>query len=327
MKRKILQLVFFILLFVAANAQTDKTDADNSSKAVKKYIDKIIDIIKSYSIYKDSINWEILNLEVKEASKGVNDVAKTKNIVRRIMNTLREVGDKHSFFMTPEKVKELSAEGHAISNPENKYLGNGIGYIKVPGFLDLNDAKAQNFAVTIQNKIKETDNANAINGWVIDLRNNAGGNMWPMIAGLGPLTGNATLGYLVYTKRETPWFYKNGKVNGLKVNDPYTPKTSSPKIAILIDSLTASSGEFTAISFIGKENTKIFGEHSAGYTTSNYTFPLSDGALLFLAVGYAADRSKKIYVNGIEPDVLVAEKIKDNQDNYLNVAVKWLTGQ
>jgi Peptidase family S41 len=325
MNQKIIPFIFFMTLSVVGNAQTDNTD--NGQKAVKKYIDKIVDIIKSYSIYKDSINWEILNLEIKEASKGVTEISKTKNIVRRIMNTLREVGDKHSFYMTTEKVKELSAEDHAITNPENKYLGNGIGYIKVPGFLDLNEAKALNFAITIQNKIKEIDNANSINGWVIDLRNNAGGNMWPMIAGLGPLTGNATLGYLVYTKKETPWFYKNGKVNGLKVNAAYTPKTSSPKIAVLIDSLTASSGEFTAISFIGKENTKIFGEHSAGYTTSNYTFPLSDGALLFLAVGYAADRSKKIYVNGIEPDILVTEKVKDNQDNYLNVAIKWLSGQ
>jgi len=35
-------------------------------------------------------------------------------------------------------------------------------------------------------------------GWIIDLRGNSGGNMYPMLAGLSSLLGEGVLGYDVY---------------------------------------------------------------------------------------------------------------------------------
>ena len=34
-------------------------------------------------------------------------------------------------------------------------------------------------------------------GWIVDLRGNFGGNMWPMLLSVEPLIGNGTLGYFV----------------------------------------------------------------------------------------------------------------------------------
>lgn len=48
-------------------------------------------------------------------------------------------------------------------------------------------------------------------GWIVDLRGNGGGNMWPMIAGVGPVLGEGTAGAFVDPDDNvTLWGYANG---------------------------------------------------------------------------------------------------------------------
>ena len=90
----------------------------------------------------------------------------------------------------------------------------------------------------------------------------------------------------------------------------------------MIGEETSSSGEMTTISFIGKNNTKLFGQPSGGYTTANQGFKLSDGSYIYLATSYTADRNSKKYLSKIIPDIIVQN---DNSfDNCLETASKWL---
>lgn len=93
---------------------------------------------------------------------------------------------------------------------------------------------------------------------------------------------------------------------------------------MLIDSLTASGGEMTAISFLGIPNVKTFGHSSAGYTTSNGTFPLSNGSHLYLATSHAADRTGKVYRENIFPDVTVEDNSNTKDDEVVEEAKKWI---
>ena len=97
---------------------------------------------------------------------------------------------------------------------------------------------------------------------------------------------------------------------------------SSP-IAVLINSFTATSGEMTAISFLGLPNVKTFGQPSAGYTTANFTYTLSNGTVLQLATSYAADRKRKVYKGKIIPDFLIKENTITD-DDVLEAAKKWI---
>jgi len=92
----------------------------------------------------------------------------------------------------------------------------------------------------------------------------------------------------------------------------------------LIDSKTASSGEMTAISFIGLPNVKVFGQPSAGYVTANATIHLSDGTQLNLATSNVADRTHKIYSDKIIPDVIVNIQTDSTIDETLGASKKWL---
>jgi len=172
--------------------------------------------------------------------------------------------------------------------------------------------------------IQSIETAHRIDGWVVDLRSNGGGNMYPMIVGLGPLIGDGIAGYFVSPKNTRPWRYIKGSSARVKIQSPYLLKNPTAKIAVLIGPNTASSGEMTALSFIGKHNVKLFGQPTSGYTTGNDGFKLSDGAYLYLAVTYTADRNKKKYLGKIDPDILVESMETGNDDTTIETAKKWL---
>ena len=82
----------------------------------------------------------------------------------------------------------------------------------------------------------------------------------------------------------------------------------------------------TASSLMGRNNTKTFGEQSAGYTTTNQGFKINEHAGLNLAVGYVTDRTGKVYVLNIKPDheIIGGDDFDDllNDQKIIN-ALKW----
>ncbi|WP_316803682.1 S41 family peptidase [Pedobacter nototheniae] len=300
------------------------------SKEVVKFVNDFSTIIKQNSIYKDSLNWTSIDADVKDLSMGLKTVEETKPITAYILQKLRDAGDNHSFFQTKTNAQSYASGNVNPDKVKSKLLDGHIGYLSVPGFGSLDKKTMNDFANEIQEQIKKLDTENALEGWVVDLRTNTGGNMYPMIAGLGPLTGSGILGYFVSDngekKKMNPWSYsatkKNNSTMGIDLEHPYFLKNVNAKVAVLVGSSTGSSGEMTTVSFIGKANTKLFGEPTGGFTSANSGFKLSDGSYLYLAVGYVADRNKKEYRSKIIPDVIVKSTAKD--DLVLKSATDWL---
>lgn len=300
------------------------------SKEVVKYISDFSKIIKQNSIYKDSLNWTKIDEDVKELSMGLKTVDETKPVTSYLIEKLRGAGDNHSFFQTKTNAQKYASGNTNPDKVKSNLLNGNIGYIYVPGFGSLDKKTMDEFASDIQQQIKKLDEENTLQGWVVDLRRNTGGNMYPMIAGLGPLTGAGELGYFVSVngenKKFSAWSYsateKNNSTMGITVEHPYTIKKIDSKVAVLVGPWTGSSGEMTTVSFIGKPNTKLFGEQTSGYITANRGFKLSDGSYLYLAVSYVADRNKKEYRSKINPDVLV--KSTPTDDLTLKAANAWI---
>ena len=307
-------------------------NAAPASAEVASYIASFLKIVKENSIYTDSLNWPRLEKAVQVISAGMTKVDEVKPVLDYVISELRNVGDNHSYLQNKVASTQYTQTNSNPTKPESKLLDGGIGYISVPGFSTTNEKISVEFATEIQNMILDLETKNDIKGWIVDLRGNTGGNMYPMIAGLGPLTGEGTLGYFIRmdNKKESsgPWFYKKGssgagKHKTVTVSKPYKLKNSNAKVAVLIGPKTSSSGEMTAISFIGKKNAKTFGTLSGGYTTGNASYSLSDGATLLLAASFTADRNQIRYPKKIIPDVLI-EVSKQGSDEVLKKSSDWL---
>jgi len=192
-------------------------------------------------------------------------------------------------------------------------LESGLGYIDVPGVV----GGGESFDRDAVAAIREVDRA-PICGWVVDLRRNVGGNMWPMLHAVRPILGEGN-----------PFTYRYGK--GPWSQEPVYPlRQPNPAIAVLTSRLTVSSGELLTVAFRGPSATRTFGEATSGLSTSNMNYPLVDGAMLVVTTSRAADRTGRVYDGPIQPDQPVEidwTRIGTGDDPVIRVASSWLQEQ
>ncbi|MFL9835813.1 S41 family peptidase [Chryseobacterium terrae] len=84
-------------------------------------------------------------------------------------------------------------------------------------------------------------------------------------------------------------------------------------VVILTSCYTASAGEMTAVSLIGRKNTYVVGEPIAGYTTAVQGFSINNNAGVNLSTDYVFDRNFKTYTSNIlpHPEVLAGDNLED----------------
>jgi C-terminal processing protease CtpA/Prc len=280
-----------------------------------------------HSLLRDSINISKLKYLALEIAGNAKIYSDCYLAIDFLLGSLRPYGDEHSFFMSPEEVKNWKNEGSQVSKIRfsTAKIMDGCGYILVPPFHGGNPKQMLAFADSLQKQIQFLSNA-GIKGWILDLQENTGGNMEPMIAGLGPLFSSEKLGSLIdVNKQPDSWYYKNGKYygddyRGWNVTHPVHFDSKLP-IALLTNNQTGSSGEAVVVSFIGNANTKRFGQSTWGLTTGNGSFDLEDGSKIFLASTIMSDRNGKEYTGSIPPDVDLTGK---TQEEVIQAAVKWI---
>ena len=298
-----------------------------ASTLATHYITAACDTIAKHSLMNDSVDLAAL----KRTALQIAGPAKTyADCHLAIVYLLRALGDEHSFFMTPEEVAGWEHDDSPAANiqyAEFKVI-NRCGYISVPPFHGGNTTLMQAYSDSIQAALRKLDRMN-IKGWIIDLRQNTGGNMSPMIAGLGPLFDSERLGSLVENSGHAEsWFYRNDAYfweseKILAASNPVRLLTKRPT-AVLIGHQTGSSGEIVVISFIGNSRTKIFGMPTWGLTTGNGDFDLPDGARMMLASTIMADRNGKLYHGPIEPDERILQSDDPANDAEITAAVRWI---
>ena len=292
------------------------------------YLDEALDIMQEHSLNREQINWERLRGRARSRAMGASTPEDT---YIAIQFALKDLGDQHSFFMTPEQFAELEEGTMNLSSPDpsGRLLDSGLGYIMLPGFAGLGD-DANKYATEIQEIIREIDQDSPC-GWIVDLRQNIGGSMWPMLAGIGPILGECRVGAFVSPDGEqVSWTYTQGQAwegNSLQAavtGTAYEMGNPSPPVAVLIGPRTSSSGEAIAVAFRGRPNTHSFGQATMGLSTANESFELSDGARIFLTVSVFADRTGQQYGSVIAPDEVVGQ---EEEELTLKTAVDWLLEQ
>lgn len=305
-------------------------DADTTSQVppaaiAAAYLDQVIGIMRTNSMNRLRIDWTAFERAVHGAAGNAQTVADTYPAIRVALGLL---SDGHSSFRTREGnvlfVPVLSCSAPSAARP---VLPATIGYVRVRAFSG-SQAESDAFAQRLQDSIVANDRDGLV-GWIVDLRGNTGGNMWPMIAGIGPILGETSLGYFIGpTGMQSHWEYRAGAsvLNGTPVvtmPNPIRLRRENPRVAVLTDNLVASSGEAVAISFRKRPDTRTFGMATCGLSTANSPFPLPDGALLNLTTAVMADRTKVEYGKSIPPDETIVD-----ENGLAQRAVSWLlTGQ
>jgi C-terminal processing protease CtpA/Prc len=334
MKTISILVVLFVSVLAAcdgfSNTPASPTTTPSISPETAKYLNDALDIMQNNSINKHKIDWPALRADILNAAADAKTPADTYPFIKMALSRLN---DHHSIFIDPQEAS--AAESGASPTPmppEIKLVENKFGYVAVPGYWGLNQDLINQYGTDMQKQIEELDRLKPC-GWIIDLRENIGGNMWPMLIGIGPILGEGKAGsWIDADGNRTDWSYLKGKgmidteVASEVIGEPYHLLNPDAPVAVLFGPKTASSGEVILISFIGRNNTRTFGSNSGGYTTANEGFPLRDEAIIFLTTAVTEDRTGKLYTNAVIPDVKT-----DGANNYAgpipDEALQWLGDQ
>ena len=317
---KYISIICLSLSLISCGSGNKKTVSQSS--LAKNYISEVLNIMRENVVTRYNVDWGNLESEVNTLAANVSSIKDTYPVITKALELL---GTNHSFlrFSSGDFVAYHSILNCEQSFEINELIIENIGYVRVDGFSSSNDDLIKNSAIQIQNSIAKQDNENLL-GWVVDLRDNNGGNMWSMIAGLGPLFDDNVLGHFIDADENVvSWGYDNGSSlenyqKRVTVDEPYRLLNSLPKIAILSSKRLASSGEAILIAFKKQFNVRVFGTDSCGLSTSNSMFKLSDGSELYLTTAIMADREQNKYGDSVPVDQI------EDQADVLNKAIEWL---
>lgn len=299
------------------------------SLEARNYLGRALKIIRTQHINAPNGDWAAIEARAYRHGAGASVPRDTYPAIRGVLSAM---GDNHSFLLPPRRSQAPAATAAVPPTrplPSYSLMDGCFGYVSVPPLIMLGAAD-RSFGWTYLQRLREgvrTLDRTPLCGWIIDLRENSGGNMWPMLNGLTPLLGTPPFGSFVSPAgKKDRWVIDRGlvTVEGDDLRDlgltsgGFRPRQFAAPVAILLGPNTASSGEAVAIAFAGRPSTRSFGRQSAGYTTANLTTDLSDGAILGVASSWEADRLGREYRHSITPDETVAE------GDEMKVAALWL---
>lgn len=311
MKRRSL---FVILVFVTA------CSADNSVEPTtgKDYLAAMLSAITKNSAYATTFDWNAYRTGLETTAGSSLGVDEAMGYVKQ---ALQKVNDPHSWFNSYGygfKTNPDDPECNGVAETTVPTIPN-IGFIKITGsFVGAEDV--------YQKSIKDQDNKE-IKGWIVDLRGIPANEIWPMLAGIGPILGDGIAGYYFTATSEKTFGYQSGKAmeNGttakITVATPYTLINKNPKVAVLINNGTTTAGEALVIAFKGRANTKFFGKATCGRPGSIKSISIGEyQSEIALTTELVADRDKNKQLSPVTPDV----EVVTNTSEIYEKAAAWI---
>ncbi|HWV24937.1 MAG TPA: S41 family peptidase [Thermomicrobiales bacterium] len=315
---------------------------DPSNVSADAYLDAAIDFAQTHSLWRDRMDWALTRrtahdlLSNQPVDQGMGRAHRSIQYV--VSEIWRVGGDGHNWFGANMSGNAEASRSAPLPLPTGELLSKSVGYLAVPGFGGDSDQALQ-FVTAGRDLIKGAAAGGAC-GWIVDLRDDIGGNMYPMVGGVAPLLpAGAIMGFHAVNGAEVMVTY-DGK-GGFEVADQLMDPAYSPAVpvstrldrypvAVLIGPKTASAGEATALAFAGRDRTRFFGATTARFATAPVFLHLFDGAMLKLSAAWMVGPHGAIYPNAIAPDVPIASGAVNqasSNDTVVQAAREWLYQQ
>lgn len=305
--------------------------------------EQMMGLLEHRALYRDQVDWAALRRDLA----ATHDPDRQR---RLLSGAIDRATAGHGGWMSAEELHDVyrkkgigsSVAPAAVSpaGPEETYrIDARLGLINVGPYLpdpglprgQQRDAERQQ-AHRLQDVLWRQDDGSRC-GWIVDLGDNTGGDMWPMLLGVGPLLpgragGPDVVGHFLDATGLQPWRYREGAVwvgQSLRLApDDAARRLRRPDapVAVLQSDRTASSGEAIVLALRGRPHSRSFGTSTMGYSTGNAPVTLVDGSTLLLTSTVMKDRNGVGDGSRIVPDVVAMQRAEA-----LRLAQAWLLEQ
>ena len=270
--------------------------AVSCSDSNKAYVRKAVRLMDKAGLFAEGPQWDAAKAEALAASPATLEEA--QEIVK---TALKVAGGKHSFLQDASSVSEEAASEDWPA-PSVSAQDDGIVIIKLPPFSG-NSAEGVKYAEAVLGALPD-----GLPGAVIDLRDDRGGNMYPMIAAIHRFLPDGEI-LRFRTRKRTQWIML---ANAMQIAGVKQQARIECPVAILTNEWTGSSGEAVLLCFRGLDGVRVFGVPTAGYASANQPFPLPDGSNLVLTTGCDVARTGEAFCDDpIVPDVTTETPLED----------------
>lgn len=315
-----------------------------------EYVEVALDAMEAYHWNSQAVNWA----EVRDEASGDLSADPTQAEAHAALsNAVRAFDTLHSAFIPPGAQRGDSDTLQEL--PVGDRIGD-IGYVTVPPIGGGEVDHLREYLQAAYDALEEADTPDPACGWIVDLRDNTGGNLEPMLHAVSGLLGEGRV--LSSTSRLADSWVEVGPNGALEFGDeegsldvlespliersrfpeeiaqerrdifeayqPYLPIRDDPPIAVLTSNRTASAGEVMVIAFTGRPHTRTIGGVTFGVPTGVAGFRMVDGAILSLAVSTFSDRDGVSYTGNLVPDSIVADTGGSGEGAILSAAIDWL---
>lgn len=345
-----------LLAFALASPAQEPPPFDAAAR-----VREAIGVVRPVAYRSAHVDWAALEVEMLAQADGARDTA---DMLPAYQTLVAGLGDGHSFIQPPPAVmatwrerhgdrafrpdlasgRDVTSAFHARSDVSHRDVAltprRHARLVVAPAFAgNAQGARAEAYADALFNAVAEAPPSTC--GYILDLRGNVGGNIWPMLTGLSGLLGDGPQGLFRDAQGRDTAFARlrdgqaviaEGDAAGTVMSQapawrPLPERLEAP-VAVLIDDATASSGEGVALAFVGRPATRSFGGRTYGVASANDGFPLSDGVNLVITVAMMRDRDGRTYPQGLSPDQPVPHgegAPEDPDDAVVEAARAWLS--
>jgi hypothetical protein len=308
---------------------TGRTGAP-SARRLRGYLTDAVEEIRGTALFSSTVDWDGVDRDAQAVLGAATCYADTHAFLDAL---LKQAGGHHSFLIPPGPAgprRPGAPMPAGPATPSGELIGTGltvVAYLRLPTLPGGREATRGYLA----------DGAAAMGGllaarpcgWIVNLRANLGGGIWPMLAVVAPLLPDGVLGhFLVPDGRVQVWSAHRGRIRldrrtMARSRTPRPPEEHTP-VAVLTSRRTASAGEAVALAFRAQPRARLIGTPTAGFTTGNRTHLLRDGTRLLISGVRYADQQR----NPVEGPVPVDELLTDNsRDAALDAALAWIHGR
>lgn len=345
-------MLLSLALSLALQTQTAPPPAFDAEARIQE----AIAAVRPMAYRSELVDWSAIEADMRRRAVGAKD---TGDMLPVYAALARGLGDNHSFIQPTDAARQLWRETHSFTPlrppPSSAFINRTAVESRDVAIGDAHTARlvvvpsvsgsgepARTYAAQLFSAVADAGPGTC--GYMLDLRGNGGGNVWPMLTGLSALSGDGPAGrtrdrngdLLTYAelKEGVATVVQDGGDRGLAMMTTPgwrpMPHLASVPVAVLIDNGVFSSGEGVAVHFRGRAATRYFGQRTGGLASSNNNTVLSDGTNMVITVAMMADRNGGTHPLGVEPDEPVGAgdgSAADPDDAVVEAAKAWLATQ